>query len=269
MTTVTDWRDAPAAELAVLGDPISHSWSPKMQAAALTNLGLQQRYVAIRVPLLELHPALDHLSAMGYTGVNLTSPLKQAVHEWAELDPIAQRCGSANTIRLLDKTGTTTDGIGVVHAIRHFGISPQSRVLLLGAGGAARAAVTALSEVGGFDVSVWNRSPENAIRMLREVGSTAEILPEPDASGFDVVLNATSASHHGSQIDIKWSDSVQLAMDMAYGDQPTPFVRHAREHNIRSVDGRYMLVYQGIVALKYWFGAVEPNPEVMLRAVNA
>lgn len=269
MTTVTDWREAPTAELAVLGDPISHSWSPKMQSAALESLGIDDRYIAVRVPLSELIPALNHLQSIGYKGVNLTSPLKQAVHEWANLDDIASRCGSANTIRMSDRKGTTTDGIGVVNAIRHFGIPAGSRVLLLGAGGAARAAVTALSETGNFEVSVWNRSRANAEKMLAEVRSSARLLDAPDTDRFDVVLNATSASHQGSQIDIRWSGSVRLAMDMAYGDQPTAFVSDATKHGIQAVDGRYMLVYQGIVALKFWCGEIDPDPEVMLKAVNA
>lgn len=169
MTEVFPWRDAPPGDYAVIGDPIAHSKSPAMHAAAYRALGLDLTYRAIHVPVGEVDEALDHLRAIGYRGVNVTIPHKADALAWsvrkgASPDYRATVAGAANTLDLVSGESTTTDGLGFQCSLPKRSGRIES-VLLLGAGGTAG---TILSELAGWKcrIAIWNRTPERASALI-------------------------------------------------------------------------------------------------------
>lgn len=254
-----EWRDAPDAEFAVIGDPIAHSWSPRIFQAAFSASLLSCRYVAVRVPKGELALALQHMSAKGYRGVNVTVPLKEEA--FATTNSLEVH-GAVNTVRLPDLESTSTDGPGLVAALRQLGSGPN--LLLLGAGGTVRSVITSLL-ANGFKVSIWNRSMPRASQLVNDLGITVPIIEQAATSGFDTVINATSATLDGKTVPVDWSGE-GLAMDLMYGSDPSPFLRFAEEAGWMAVDGREMLVQQAALSYQFWFGHL-PNIEAMRGAL--
>jgi shikimate dehydrogenase len=264
MNVAYEWRDAPGAEFAVIGDPIAHSRSPQMHQAAYDALGLPYRYVAIRVPAGEVAAALDHLTSLGYQGVNVTVPHKAEVVAWAkEADEWVQWIGVANTVNLLEGSVTNTDCMGFMDTIEPFGLEAGSSSLILGAGGSARA-VAAVLPNAGFEVAIWNRTPSRAKELADEFGLLAVSTPTAD---FDLLINTTSAGLHGEQLPIDWSCVKEgaLAYDLVYGD--TPFLQEAAARGMKTLDGRALLAAQGARSFEWWLG-MAPPPGVMLEAIQ-
>lgn len=265
-----EWRDAPRADYAVLGDPVSHSLSPVMHHAAYRALGLDLRYVAIRVEEREFDEALEHLQALGYRGVNCTVPLKVAAFRWArEVGPLDRELGVLNTLRLADRAGINTDAPGLMQTLEDSGVDASRPVLVLGAGGAARSAVSALAWAG-FRVVVWNRTRSRAEELCARVGSSlVTAVDQPDPSGCGVVLQATSAGVQGEAPPVLWDRAPAdlLAYDTYYTSGLTPFLTAACAHGLRSVDGRALLVAQGALSLEWWLGIQAPRT-AMLEAIR-
>ncbi len=260
-----EWREAPPAEFAVIGDPIGHSRSPEMHHAAYRALGLAYTYVRVRVPPHEVPAALDALADLGYHGVNVTVPLKEAVIPWLEcVDPFASRVRAVNTIRFSDRSGTNTDGPGLVDSLGEAGASPCP-ALLLGAGGSARAVGHAMAEAG-YALRIWNRTFAKAEALAEELG--AQALSSPDPQGVQVIVNATSASLQGESVPIVWerAEPDALAYDLMDGPQGTPFLSQASEAGLRTLGGRALLVAQGALSFRYWLD-VEPPREAMREAL--
>jgi shikimate dehydrogenase len=269
MTEVFTWRDAPKAQFAVLGDPVGHSLSPQMHQAAFQALSLPYRYVAIRVPEGELARALDHLGGMGYVGVNLTLPHKEAALEWVtEPDAFVRRAGAVNTVRLAGKSGINTDAPGFLDTLEDLKVEPPGPVLVLGAGGAARAISTALVDAG-YKVKLYNRTPKKAKELVASTGIKATVASAPDPSGIALIVNATSASVEGDALKIDWSsaDRKTIAYDLMYGPELSPFLLEAGLAGLKVVDGLEMLIRQGARALEWWLGCKAPVEE-MRRAVR-
>lgn len=239
-----------------------------MHEAAYRALGLKQSYVAIRVSTEELPEALEHLAKKGYRGVNLTMPLKEA---GAALSPrpeaFVKRIGAANTLNLLEGTATNTDAPGFLDTLPALGIWPPSRVLVLGAGGSARALATALEEAG-HRVRIQNRTLERAKAMVKELALKAEVTPEPDPSGCAMILNTTSAAIIGEAPDVLWgrADRKTIAYDLSYGSEMSPFLLKAALQGHKVVDGLEMLVAQGARSFEWWFGQAAPL-DAMRKAV--
>ncbi|MBA4293603.1 shikimate dehydrogenase [bacterium] len=262
-----EWRDAPEGDFAVLGDPVSHSLSPKMHGAAYAELGLELRYLAIRVELSEFDQALDHLVALGYQGVNVTVPLKEVAFEWCEsLEDGAWRYGAVNTIRLGDRAGMNTDVPGFLSVLRAHSVEPGSRVLVLGAGGSARALIRGLLDEG-YAVRGWNRTRAKLDAVVE--GLDIEVLDGIDVRDCEAVVNATSASLGGFDLPVEWSQASDgcLAFDLAYGKELSPFLRGASGRGLPVTDGLPMLVEQGALAFEWWLGRPAPRT-AMLRSVG-
>jgi len=258
------WQEAPAADFAVVGDPVGHSRSPRMHQAAYAALGLRHRYVAIHVPTGELRQALDHLAKMGYRGVNATVPHKEAALAWSDdPDELGERVGAVNTLRLLDKAAINTDAPGFMDTLADLGVGP-CEVLLLGAGGSARALAYAL-ESGGYRVRIQNRTRERAERLVSELGLRAEVVETPDPRGAGLVLNTTSASLQSADLGIEWSraEAGALAYDLMYAAEPTPFLQQAAGAGLRTCDGLPLLVAQGARSLEWWLGVSAPRSAMM------
>lgn len=267
MSAWFEWRDAPKAEFAVLGDPIHHSKSPAMHSASFATLGLAFRYVAIRVPVEELAGAVAHLRSLGYRGLNITIPLKEAAATLcASLDSLAARIGAVNTLDLDSMGGRNTDGPGFLAGLEAAGKPTPSRALILGAGGSARAVVAMLAD-RGVDLSIWNRTPARARTLLAELGVQAEVVETPATDGYDLLVNCTSGLAP-VDLGLDWSAASPdaLAYDLMVASEPTPFLAGAAAAGLKTQDGAPMLVRQGALSMRGWTG-IEPDENAMLKAV--
>lgn len=261
---VYEWRDAPPAEFTVLGDPVDHSLSPLMHGAWLELAGRPDRYVAIRVPLDDLEPALARLSAQGSIGCNLTLPLKErAAKLVTTLDEAARATRAVNTIRFRDRAGFQTDSGGILDALEPHSLPARARVLVLGAGGSGRAAVYALQRLEA-EVSIWNRTAERAQEAAAELH--AEAVLSPDVADRDLIVNCTDGTRD-VELPIDWGAARKdaLAFDLMYGRE-TPFLKGAAQAGLRTLDGVDMLVAQGARSMEIWTG-VAPERSVMRHAV--
>ncbi len=263
MNQVYPWREAPAARFAVIGDPVSHSLSPKMQNAVLRELGEPGEYVAVQVPEAEVGKALDHLSNLGFEGINVTVPNKSAARQWCErVSEFASAAEAVNTVALQRREGTNTDGPGFLETISEF---PGRRATVLGAGGSARAIVLSLS-AAGYEVRLWNRTEAKAHELAAIIPGVV-VLAEPTVADADIVINATSASLTGAVLELDWTaaDPEAVAYDLMYSSEPTAFLAAAGSRP--KLDGRAMLVAQGALAMESWLGRPVPR-EPMRRAVG-
>ena len=263
--------------LAVLGQPISHSRSPAMQTAALAELGLADEwsYEAIEVAPEDFDERVRAMPGEGFVGANVTVPHKLAALAIANAASEAARAiGAANTLTFGDAriAAENTDATGLLDALPE---SPAgTRALVLGAGGSARAVVWALVDAGA-DVSIWNRTPEKADGLARELGASAA--ETVDAADFDLLVNATTVGMGASTqastdlkslpIDADALGERHQLVDLAYGAVDTELVRAARARRARVVDGLEVLVRQGAASLRIWTG-LDPPIEAMRRAVR-
>jgi shikimate dehydrogenase len=232
-----------------------------MQNAALEDLGLgeQWRYEAIDVAPDELADFVAAMDDEGFVGVNLTVPHKEAGLALAdEASDTAKAIGAANTLTVGDDgiLAENTDAPGLLAALS----SPPSgrHALVLGAGGAARAAVWALADAGA-DVSIWNRTPARAKKLAKDFGvDTIEAKGMLPADEFDLIVNTTTVGmdDEGRLADLH-IDSAALSaehaiVDMAYGDRETELVATAHDCGATVVDGLEVLVRQGAESLRVW-----------------
>ncbi|MEP6485150.1 MAG: shikimate dehydrogenase [Rudaea sp.] len=253
---------------AVFGDPIAHSLSPRIHAAFSRQTNIPLRYDAIRAPAATFESQLADFSREGGAGANITLPLKATVVSLcAELSDFARRIGAVNTLsRRLDGhwRGDNTDGPGLIGdlSVRHRIDLCGRRVLVLGAGGAARAAAFALLEAHVESITIANRTRERAVAL-------ADALAEPDRvttalpaaldgmPAFDLIVDATSAGHNGTDLALPSTlfASNTIAYHLSYGKAATSFLARARAVGAqRSFDGLGMLVEQAAEAFAIWHG---------------
>lgn len=266
---VYEWRQAPKATFAVIGDPVAHSASPRMHSAAFLALGMDHTYVAIHVKPGEVGEAMEHLKGLGYTGVNVTLPHKEEMLTWVkECDEFAARVHSVNTVRLEDGYGFNTDAPGFMETLRLLSIPPGTPTLLLGAGGSARALAAVLSDES-YPLRIWNRTPGRAQALIDDLGIDAAAWDTPDIEGAGLVVNATSASLRGEKMPIDWSSAGPglVAYDIAYNLKPNVFLDRAAEAGVRTVDGAAMLVMQGALSFEFWLETDAPH-DAMWEAIR-
>lgn len=264
--SVYSWREAPEAEFAVVGDPVGHSFSPKMHMAAYAALGISASYVAVQIAAEEFEEGIERLVSLGYRGVNVTIPHKNAAFRWASSTCTAsQTLRVSNTLRFSDRTAVNTDVPGFLKSLP----GHARRALVLGAGGSARAVVYALARQG-TEVSVWNRTRSRAEALVADIGLDAAVVDEASLQGFDLVVNTTSTGLTGERLPLNW-EGVEpgslLAYDLAYGDGLTPFLAEAAEFGQAGMDGRRMLMEQGAFAFEYWFDRAAPR-DAMWEAIR-
>jgi shikimate dehydrogenase len=252
----------------VLGDPVEHSRSPAMHNAAFEALGLEWRYVKLPVTAEHFAETVRALPGSGYRGANVTIPHKEAALELAdEASDAAHAIGAANTLTFADGAihADNTDAAGLLAALPR---APEGiAALVLGAGGAGRAAAWALRDAGA-EVSVWNRTPERA-RTLAEELDVAHV-EAPVAA--DLVVNATSVGLKPGdgieELPLAWIDPPQVAVELVYGDHETPFAAWAEAGGAELVDGLEVLVRQGALSFERWTGQEAPI-DAMRRAARA
>lgn len=249
----------------IIGNPIGHSLSPPMHEAAYDALGLDARYVTFEPDVTALRTALDGAAALGITGLNVTIPFKQEVLPLVEPNDLARQIGAVNTIDFTDTppTGHNTDVVGTKRAFAHHDVELSGRTaVIVGAGGAGRAITYALVSEGA-EVAITNRTEPRAHELADEL---------PNAAGYglgevsslletaDILVNATSV---GMEEDRSPVPSTALhadlvVMDAVYRPLRTRLLRDAAQAGAVTIDGAWMLLYQGVAAFEQWTGHDAP-----------
>ena len=272
----------------ILGYPLAHSISPAVQQAAFDHYGLPVRYEAWSTPPDALGDEVSKLREGKYLGASVTIPHKEGVGAYLDgVDAWATSIGAVNTIvrEGSDLMGYNTDAYGFIKSLKEIGgFDPRGkRVLLLGAGGAARAAVFGLATEGISSLVIANRTLHRARSLVEDIrGSIAHVSAvsmdgaalEESSATADLIVNSTSIGMaHGdaegrTPLDARLIPSRALAYDIVYNPPETPLLNEARKAGARTLGGLPMLIYQGEAAFQRWTGRDAPI-EVMFRAGRA
>lgn len=271
------------------GQPVSENPTQAMVEAAFRHHGLDWRYLTIEVAPADLGAAVAGVRAMGFRGFNCTIPHKIAIIQ--HLDGLGQSAalmGAVNCVVVRDGRliGENTDGKGFVEGVRQVAEPAGKRMVLLGAGGAARAIAVEMALAGAGHITIVNRDEAKAVALadlvngqVRKVaGSSVEAaaaawrgdynLPE----GTDIVVNATSIGLFPDVdarlgLDVASLQPGMIAVDVIPNPPSTRFVRDARERGCKVVDGLAMLVGQGRIGIRYWTD-IDPDEAVMRKALE-
>lgn len=267
-------------QFVLLGDPVAHSLSPTIHQAAFQAWGVDARYRLRRVDDADLTEVVLEVARGG--GGNVTLPHKEAVAALIQ-DPAPDlvETGACNCFWMSpDGTlaGDNTDVRGFLAALDDLAASVEGEaVLVLGAGGAARAVVIALRRRGVARVDLWNRTADRARRLVVDIGGGSACAPihvldrRSPGQRYALVVNATRLGIHASDpLPIELDGGVaEAAIDLVYGSAGTPWVRRARSLGIPARDGLVMLVHQAARSLKRWFPDRQPPIPLMLEAARA
>jgi shikimate dehydrogenase len=266
----------------VIGDPIEHSLSPTIHNAAFDHLKLDFVFLAFRVKAADLENAVQGMRGLGIHGLNVTMPHKSTVIGYLDkVDSTVKFLGSANTILNNDGvlSGFNTDGVGALKALRENGAGlSEKKVLLLGAGGAAKAIAFSLAEEVG-ELAILNRAAEKAKELAEALGrifnkkivggSLSSDAIAKNLQDSDVLINATSVGMHPeanqSIVAPQWLRSDLTVMDIVYNPVETKLARDAKAAGAKVISGVEMLIYQGAASFEIWTGCSAPV-EVMRRA---
>ena len=269
-----------AFTLGLVGHPVSHSLSPQLHGAALSWAGLVGSYTLLDRTTEQLPMLMDELRRGRWSGLNVTVPHKRAMAELVDhRSSTAAKLGVVNTL-VRDAqgsvTGHNTDLGGLIRALQGLAERPPwvgGRVCVLGAGGAARAALVAAEETGAAEVSLWNRTHGRALNLAEEMDRDVEVCPAMvDAlRGADLVIQASSMGLGAAEGSEAWAAVESEAtraltdaqvdaplMDLVYATSHTPWVSAARRRGQAAQDGRSMLVHQAALAFELWTGREVP-----------
>lgn len=249
---------------AIVGDPVGSSLSPALHNAAFRELGMDSSYIAYRVPPGELAEAVGALREAGISGYNVTIPHKVGIMDHLDrLDEACSLAGAANTVE--DRGGTlrgyNTDIDGFIEPLASRGTDLKGiRVLIAGTGGAARAAVAGLAREGAGRLDILSRSAQRARDLAGFAGSlglgAGPAAPGQDASGYDLLVNATPAGTGGGPPALPTAGLGPGAVvyDMVYMPARTQLLRAALEAGASAVYGRQMLLAQAVRSFRIWHG---------------
>lgn len=267
-------------KVGIIGWPLTTTFSPAMHNAAFKALGMDWEYDAMAIPPDIVRHGIVEPQRHGYIGLNVTIPHKEEAIKYIQPDAIAQAVGAVNTIDLRDMTGTNTDVVGFITDLKAHDVPmKRARVLVLGAGGAARAAVVGLTSEGA-EVMVVSRSLEKARTMVANLSlmnffikAKAVTLDDAVETGFSLIVNCTPAGMLPDTDASPWVHGVPfpngvIVYDMIYKPAETQLMAQARAAGGEAIGGLGMLIYQGAAAFKLWTG-VEPPIDVMYDAVHA
>ncbi len=269
----------------VLGYPVAENPTCVMQEAAFAELGLEWSYLTIEVKPEDLPDAMRGVRAFGMKGINLTIPHKVAVMPLLdEISPDATQIGAVNTVRRVGDRliGENTDGKGFLRGLREeAGIDPRGkRVVILGAGGAARAICVELALAGAAQLTVVNRTVERGEALVADLkartGANAHfepwVGPYPVGWEADILVNATSIGLYPDvdampPVDLKVALPDLVVCDVVPNPPETRLIRTARAQGLKTLTGLPMLVYQGAIGFEMWTGRKAPEA-VMKRALE-
>jgi shikimate dehydrogenase len=264
----------------IMGWPVGHSLSPRLHGHWLRRHGIDGAYLPFAVPPERLEQALRALPALGLRGCNLTIPHKEAALALIDrVSPLARRIGAINTVVVEPDgslAGDNTDGFGLLASLAagypgwRAGAGPA---VLLGAGGAARAATVALLDAGAPEVRLLNRTPDRAQKLAAGLDGPIAIVPWAERAaaldGAALLVNTTSLGMTGQPPLVLSLDALPrtaLVTDVVYTPLITPLLAVARAHGNPVVDGLGMLLHQARPGFHAWFG-VEPAVDEELRAI--
>ena len=265
----------------IVGWPVAHSGSPRLHGFWLDHYGIDGAYVPLPVRPEDLESALRALPRLGFAGVNVTVPHKEAARTLVdEAAPLAARIGAVNTI-VVRKDGSlwgeNTDGSGFIANLEECvpgwraDLGPAA---LLGAGGAARAVAAALLDAGAPELRILNRTEERARALAAGLGARAVVAPPDDGralAGATLVVNTTTLGMRGQpalEIELGALPVTAVVSDIVYVPQRTPLLAAAQARGHRTADGLGMLLHQARPGFAAWFG-VTPIVSERLRAVMA
>lgn len=267
-------------KVGIIGWPLTYSLSPVMHNAAFKALSLDWEYDMMPIPKDIVRLGLREPAQHGYIGVNVTIPHKQAVMAYVRADETARAIGAVNTVDFRTNIGTNTDVIGLIEDLKAHDITLKgANVLVLGAGGAARAAVYGLA-LQGASVTVVNRRIETAREMVANLSLAnlmiyADVLTLDEAAerSLDLIVNCTPVGTYPDVEVSPWITGVPFpkavtVYDMIYRPAQTLLMQQAEAHGGRGISGLGMLVRQGAASFKLWTGQDAPV-EVMFEAVRA
>ena len=260
----------------VIGYPIEHSLSPIMHNAAFETLGMDCVYEAFAVKGEHLADALTGARYLGFGGLNVTTPHKEAVIKLVKPDPAAAEIGAANTIDFRRMRAFNTDAPAAIDALRAHGVDVRKKnALVLGAGGAARAVVYGLLKHGA-SVTIANRTPAKAadlaayMRAIGDVfGTSLADLPEKVRLA-EIIVNTTTVGMGREErplITRDMLDRSQVVFDLVYRPLETPLLKEAKAAGAKRIDGIAMLARQGALSFEIWTG-VKPPLDVMERSAR-
>jgi len=274
----------PAADrYAVIGNPVAHSKSPRIHALFAAQTGERLTYDRLLAPVEGFEAAVRAFIAAGGRGLNVTVPFKLDAFQLADtLSSRAEAAGAVNTLVFSERGihGDNTDGYGLVRDLEHNLATAlgRRRILLLGAGGAARGVVLPLLERKPTELAIVNRSAARATELAAGFAAAAQSAGCALSGGasdiahgtYDVVINATAGSLDDQlpQFDASALGQSTLAYDMMYAAQPTVFMRHAAQYGARCADGLGMLVEQAAESFYIWRG-VRPDSASVLAELRA
>lgn len=241
-------------KLALLGLPAKHSLSPAMHRAALDAVGIPGDYVAREVDLGGFRAGVDEVRDGHLDGANITMPYKRVALEAVDVvGDSAQWVGAVNTLVRTENSvlGENTDVAGVVFSFAEASLPTSDPVIVLGAGGAAAAALVAMRERRQYVVA---RDPEKARLTANRVGTEATVISWGDPVPAGVVVNATSLGMRGEHLPEDLLAGATGFLDMPYGDAPTPTVARLRKRGVPVADGLDMLVGQAVSSFAIWAG---------------
>ncbi|HKH16534.1 MAG TPA: shikimate dehydrogenase [Solirubrobacteraceae bacterium] len=259
--------------LGVAGWPVAHSRSPAIQNAALEAAGLTGwRYIALPLPPERFAETVRSLPAAGFRGINVTIPHKQAALALAdEATPTAAAVGAANTLTFLDTGAIRADNTDVPGLLEALSTDPAGMsALVLGAGGAARAAVYALRSAGAADVMVWNRTRARAERLVEDLGGRVVDAPEAAAlvvNCTSVGLRETDSTFKSLPIQADTFGVGSYVADMVYRPGGTHLLDEAKQRGATVVTGLEILVAQGAASFERWTG-MAASREAMRAAAD-
>ena len=255
----------------LVGNPVEHSLSPPMHEAAYEASGMDARYVTFEPETATA--AVGAAKTLGIRGLNVTIPFKRAVLEAVEPAPLADRIGAVNTVDIAadPPTGYNTDALGLLRAFEHHDTELSGTAVVVGAGGAGRAAAFALADEG-LTVRIANRTVSRAEDLAAAVGATAaglDALPELLADA-DILVQATSVGmdQNASPVPARALHADLTVLDAVYSPVETRLLRDARAAGAETIDGGWMLLYQGVAAFEHWTDRDAPV-EAMNRALRA
>ena len=253
--------------LGIIGKPLDHSLSPKMFNAIFKKWNWPYRYLPFQVERAHLKNLIVCMKLVDVAGLNITAPYKEAVLPLLDkLDISAKQCGAVNTIvrRKNQFIGFNTDGEGFVMAMKvACGVSSKNkRVIIIGAGGAARAIAASLAKSGAKKIIFLNRHP---LRARKAANSLKKYFPKTEWKGYaltsgqcrrhfpetDIAVQATSAS---LKLPIPYLPKKSFVCDINYWDKKSPLLRNAKRLSLKTMDGLWMLVYQASLNLTLWTG---------------
>ncbi len=265
---------------AVFGNPVKHSKSPAIHAAFATQSNQNLLYRAVRVEIGDFERAMRQFFAGGGAGLNITLPFKEEAFRLADrLSQRAQRAGAVNTLTMAEDgllDGDNTDGIGLVRdMIANLGwVIQGQRILIIGAGGAARGVLEPLLREKPRSVHLANRTAARAEVLAEEFGDLGPVsggsMESVEGYQYDLLINASSAGLEGEMPSLPSSVLTERSCcyDMIYGAQPTPFMRWAAHHAAWAVaDGLGMLVEQAAQSFYLW-RHVRPATQPVISAIR-